>query len=78
MTNTTTNCPECGSRELTWHAGTKNYGGVQDGRICMHEVGPIFYLGCGDCHETIHVIDGDKVAKRLTEMQAENAEMLNL
>lgn len=65
-------CPECGSRELTWHADTKNYGGVQDGRICIREVGPIFYLGCDYCSETIRVIDGDKVAAMLTEMQAEN------
>jgi hypothetical protein len=65
-------CPECGSRELTWHADTKNYGGVVDGRICMREVGPIFYLGCDECSETIRVIDGGKVAAMLTEMQAEN------
>ena len=65
-------CPECGSRELTWHADAKNYSGVQDGRICMREVGPIFYLGCDECSETIRVIEGDKVAAMLTEMQAEN------
>jgi hypothetical protein len=65
-------CPECGSLNLTWYADTKNYGGVQDGRICMGEVGPIFYLGCDECSDTIKVIDGDKVAKLLTKMQAAN------
>lgn len=62
-------CPECGSRKLTWHADTKNYGGAVDGRICMREVGPIFALGCDDCSETISVISGDKVAEVVTKFQ---------
>jgi hypothetical protein len=63
-------CPECGSRKLTWHADTKNYGGVQDGRISMREVGPIFFLGCDNCSKTIRVTEGDKVAALLTGLQA--------
>ena len=64
-------CPDCGSRDLTWHCDAKNRGGVTDGRICMREVGVIFFLGCDYCSETIRVIDGDKVAAMLTEMQHE-------
>lgn len=40
----------------------------------MNEVGPIFFLGCDECSETIKVITGDVVAVMLTEMQAENVE----
>ncbi len=64
-----TGCPKCGSRELTWHADTKNYGSSVDGQICMREVGPIFALGCDDCSETISVISGDKVAEMVTKFQ---------
>lgn len=38
----------------------------------MNEVGPIFFLGCDECSETIKTITGDVVALMLTEMQAEN------
>lgn len=62
-------CPECGSRKLTWYADTKNYGSAVDGQICMREVGPIFFLGCDDCSETISVISGDKVAEMVTKFQ---------
>lgn len=65
-------CPACGSRELTWHAGVKNHGGGQDGRVCMREAGSIFFLGCDRCSETIRVIPGDKVARMLTGMQEES------
>jgi hypothetical protein len=61
-------CPECESQELTWHADIKNHGGVQDGRICMREVGPIFFLGCDECSETIKIIEGEIVAEFLTKM----------
>lgn len=64
-------CPECGSRELTWHADTKNCGGAQDGRICMREVAPVFFLGCDECSETIRVIHGGAIAELLTKMQSE-------
>lgn len=64
-------CPECDSPELRWHAGTKNIGGVQDGRIRMSEVVPIFFLGCEFCGETIKVIEGDEVAEFLNSLQDE-------
>lgn len=63
-------CPECGSRDLTWHVGVRNLNTSVDGQICMREVGPIFYLGCDECSETIRTVDGDKVAEMLTELQA--------
>ncbi len=62
-------CPECDGYDLRWYSGLKNNGGAQDGRIKMHEVSSIFYLGCHFCSKTIRIVDGDKVAEFLTKMQ---------
>jgi hypothetical protein len=61
-------CPNCGSKEMTWHCGPQNRGGVMDGRIKMNEIGVIFFLGCDSCSETLKVIDGDHVATVLTQL----------
>jgi hypothetical protein len=66
-------CGECGSRKLTWHCQAENRGGVQDGRIKMHEVGVIFFLGCDECSATVRAIDGDVVAVALTAIYSENS-----
>lgn len=64
-----TSCRSCGSRHLTWHARAQNRGGVQDGRISMHEVRVIFVLGCDECSETLRIGDGDAVAAAMTAIQ---------
>ena len=61
-------CRECGSKDLKWHSGVENRGGVQDGMISMRETNPIFFLGCGVCYETVFIVDGDKVADYLNEI----------
>lgn len=66
-------CPECDSPELRWHAGVKNVGGVQDGRIRMSGVTPIFFLGCEFCGETVKVISGNEVAEFLNSLQIEKS-----
>lgn len=62
-------CHNCGSVKLRWHCSPKNLGGVQDGRICMREVGVIFFLGCEYCSETIRTVSGDQISSLLSEMQ---------
>ena len=64
------NCKNCGSHILSWHCGTQNNSGVVDGRLRMHEIGVIFYLGCDECSETLSIINGDKVAEIMTRQMA--------
>jgi hypothetical protein len=52
---------------LTWHADVRNYGGVQDGRLKMNEIGPIFYLGCDECSATLKIVDGDAIANEMNQ-----------
>ena len=68
---TVTQCKECDSTDLKWHSGLRNKGGVQDGRLRMHEIEAIFYLGCEFCGETLQVVDGDKVAVFLNNSASE-------
>ena len=63
-----TSCKECDGRNFTWHCHPKNFGGVQDGRIRMHEIGVEFYLGCDDCSATLKIVDGDTVAGLLNDL----------
>lgn len=60
-------CKDCGSTQLTWHADVRNYGGVQDGRLKMNEIGPIFYLGCDECSATLKIVDGDAIANEMNQ-----------
>lgn len=58
-------CPECKSKDLEWSCGTQKISDVVDGRLTMHDVGVIFFLGCNECSETVAVVDGDKIAGML-------------
>lgn len=58
-------CPNCDGTEFKWHAGVRNTSGVVDGRLRMHDVHPIFFLGCEECSETVKVTDGDRIAEFL-------------
>ena len=49
-------CKNCNSSDLEWFSAPKNLGGVQDGRIKMHEIGVEFYLGCNYCSETLKIV----------------------
>lgn len=55
-------CPECGSIDAEWHCAQINSGGVVDGRLRMHDVSTVFYLGCNCCSETIRTVSGGDVA----------------
>ena len=55
-------CRECGNEDLTWFSGVENTGGCQDGRLRLHEVRPIFYLGCECCSETMLIVHADEIA----------------
>jgi hypothetical protein len=65
---TITECKNCGSKKLKWHCSPVNLGGVQDGRIRMHETEVIFYLGCEDCSETLKTLHGNVIAEFLNEI----------
>jgi hypothetical protein len=60
-------CRHCGAsnNHLRWHCGQKNTSGVVDGRLRMHDVSTIFYLGCEQCSETLQVVSGDTIAEYL-------------
>lgn len=60
-------CGECGSADLEWHCSQDTNSGVVDGRLRMHEIHTIFYLGCNACSETLKIINGDEVAAMLTQ-----------
>lgn len=60
-----TKCRECGGSALSWFAHKENKSGVQDGRLCMHDVRGIFVLGCDDCHATVAVVSADRIADHL-------------
>lgn len=65
----TKHCPDCGSESLTWNATVINKTGVQDGRLKIHDVSGLFYLGCEDCSATVAQIRADEVAEFLTKLQ---------
>lgn len=56
-------CPECGSPDTEWHCAQTTNSGVVDGRLRMHDVSTIFYLGCNCCSETICTVSGNDVAQ---------------
>ena len=64
-------CPNCGSTNVKWNSGTKNYSTVVDGRLQMHDVSPIFYLACEDCSETLKILSGDEVAEIINKKKLE-------
>lgn len=66
-------CPECGSKSLTWQTHNKNTSAVQDGRLRTGDIQCLLVLGCDHCSETLKVVNADKVASWLTEALAEAA-----
>lgn len=56
-------CPECGSSDTEWRCAQTTKSGVADGRLRMHDVSTVFYLGCNVCSETIRVLSGEEVAR---------------
>lgn len=61
-------CRHCGAGadQLTWHCGQKKQNNVVDGRLRLHDVSTIFFLGCEQCSETLQVVSGDTIAQYLT------------
>lgn len=50
-------CPLCESPELTWHFSLEPQSGApQDGRLRLHDVRGMFYLGCDHCSETLEAL----------------------
>lgn len=67
-------CRECGNEELTWFASVYNTGGCVNGRLRLHEVAPIFYLGCECCSETMLVVHADEIAALLNAQSRVSAQ----
>lgn len=60
-----TQCSNCDSSNLTWFCRTHNQSDVQEGRLRTNDVSVQFVLGCDGCSETLQVVSGDKIARRL-------------
>ncbi len=54
-------CPNCSSGDLRWHLGKRGPSDVQDGRLRMHDVSVIAFLGCEECSETIEIIEDHEI-----------------
>lgn len=69
-------CRHCGAGndQLRWHCGKRNTSGVVDGRLRMHDVSTIFYLGCEQCSETLQVVSGDTIAELLNANKPKTVE----
>ena len=53
---------KCKAESLFWYADVRNCGHVQNGRLRLNEIAPIFVLGCEECSETIMVVDASEIA----------------
>lgn len=58
-------CPKCESTDIEWNCAQVTNSGVVDGRLRMHDVSTVFYLGCNNCSETLRTISGDDVAQSM-------------
>lgn len=58
-------CPDCGSKNLTWNYSKK--GQVQDGLHRLHEVQVDLFRGCDECSATVFVISLDDYLQQLNE-----------
>lgn len=58
-------CKNCQSDQLSWFCQPNTTSGVVDGRLKMSEIDVIFFLGCGECSETLKIVKGDDVAEYL-------------
>ena len=65
--NSSTQCLECGSTDLTWHSSVDSNSGVVDGRLKYNDVHPLFYLGCEECSHTLRALTGDELALEMTD-----------
>lgn len=67
LSQTMTECPECGSPELRWDSMPRKLTTIADGQLTMRDVETIFFLGCEECSETVvSEVGPDEVAKYLT------------
>ncbi len=67
------NCPECGSSDTAWQCTQTTNSGVVDGRLRMHDVSTVFFLGCNRCSNTIRTVRGDELAMMMTQAAQRNA-----
>lgn len=54
-------CPNCTSTNSEWFVHAINGSTVVDGRLQMHDIRVMAFLGCLDCSETIRSINEDEI-----------------
>lgn len=67
------NCPECGSTDTEWNCTQTTNSGVVDGRLRMHDISTVFFLGCNCCSTTIRTVRGEELAAMMTKAVQLNA-----
>lgn len=60
-------CPVCFSTDTRIGLAKENRGAAMDGRLRMHDVGIIGYLGCEECGETIRTFTQDEIEAMLND-----------
>jgi formate-dependent nitrite reductase cytochrome c552 subunit len=60
-------CPNCDSEDLRWAVAIQNASPVLDGRLMMHDIRIIGYLGCEECSETVQTVNQDELEAMLNE-----------
>ena len=68
-------CPECGSEELSWKHSHETNSGVVDGRLRMHDIHTVFFLGCENCSNTVSTLSADEITAYLDAMHRLVSEM---
>ena len=58
-------CKECTSSDLGWRVAPESKSSVVDGRLRMHDISVIAYLGCNSCSATLKVISSDDIEAKL-------------
>lgn len=56
-----TDCNNCGSDDIQWFSCHEKHSDIQDGRLCMHDIKTVYFLGCNDCSETLQWMNEDQV-----------------
>lgn len=61
-------CNNCGSDDLEWMSCHETNSGVQDGRLCMHDIKTVYFLSCHNCSETLEYLNEAQALTLLNEV----------
>lgn len=60
-------CSNCERTAMSWFPSLKVVNPIQNGRLMVSDVKPIFVLGCDDCSETLLVVEAEVIAGLLNK-----------